>query len=75
MAGLTGRITAPLLVVAGKRDRIFPWQDAQRLQAEAGGEAELLLLDEGNHGCANVPYQHRHYSADWMASHLGLPPT
>jgi len=71
MAGLAGRITAPLLIVAGKRDRIFPWQDAERLRAEAGGEAELLLLAEGNHGCANVPYQHRHFSADWMARQLG----
>jgi 2,6-dihydroxypseudooxynicotine hydrolase len=70
MAGRAGLITAPLLIVAGKRDRIFPWQDAQRLQSEAGGEAELLLLEDGNHGCANVPYQHRHYSADWMASRL-----
>ena len=71
MAGLADRITAPLLIVAGKRDRIIPWQDAERLRAEAGCEAELLLLAEGNHGCANVPYQHRHYSADWMASQLG----
>lgn len=70
LAGLAGQITAPLLVVAGKRDRIFPWKDAERLADEAGGEATLLLLAEGNHGCANVPYQHRHVSADWMASHL-----
>src|ERR1017187_7444779 len=71
MAGRAGQITAPLLIVAGQRDRIFPWQDAQRLQSEAGGEAELLLLADGNHGCANVPYRHRNYSADWMASRLG----
>jgi 2,6-dihydroxypseudooxynicotine hydrolase len=71
MAGLAGQITAPLLIVAGQRDRIFPWQDAERLRAEAGDVAELLLLADGNHGCANVPYQHRHYSADWMASKLG----
>lgn len=71
MAGQAGRITAPLLIVAGKRDRIFPWQDAERLRDEAGGETELLLLDEGNHGCANVTYQHRQYSADWMARKLG----
>ena len=41
--------------------------------ARAGQNAELLLLEEGNHGCANVPYQHRYYSADWMASQLGRP--
>jgi 2,6-dihydroxypseudooxynicotine hydrolase len=71
MAGLAARISAPTLIVAGKRDRIFPWQDAQRLAEEIGDRAELLLLDEGNHGCANVPYLHRPYSADWMAEHLG----
>ncbi len=70
LAGLAGRITAPMLIVAGQRDRIIPWQDAQRLCDEAGGEAELLLLEDGNHGCANVPYKHRNYSADWMARHL-----
>ncbi len=71
MAGRAARITAPLLIVAGQRDRIFPWQDAERLRAEAAGVAELLLLADGNHGCANVPYKHRHYSADWMARQLG----
>jgi len=70
MAGLAGRITAPVLVVAGKLDRIFPWQDAERLASEIGSRAELLLLDDGNHGCANVSYKHRLYSADWMASRL-----
>jgi dienelactone hydrolase len=70
LAGLAGRITAPLLIVAGRRDRIFPWQDAVRLRDEVGDSAELLLLDDGNHGCANVPYKHRPYSADWMAAQL-----
>jgi dienelactone hydrolase len=70
MAGLAGRITAPVLVVAGKLDRIFPWQDADRLAGEIGSHAELLLLEDGNHGCANVPYKHRPYSADWMARRL-----
>jgi 2,6-dihydroxypseudooxynicotine hydrolase len=72
MAGRAGQITAPMLVVAGKQDRIFPWTDAERLAAETGDNAELLLLEDGNHGCANVPYRHRHYSADWMAAKLGI---
>ena len=74
LAGLAGRITAPLLVVAGKKDRLFPWQQAQRLADEAAGPSELLLLAEGNHGCANVTYRHRPYSADWMARHLQPAP-
>ena len=64
-------ITCPLLVVAGKRDRIIPWHDASRLVEHVSGPAELLLLEEGNHGCANVAPQHRPLSADWMARQLG----
>ena len=74
MAGRAGSITAPLLIVAGRRDRIFPWQDAVRLHDEAGCDAELLLLDDGNHGCANVPYKHRPYTADWMTARLSERP-
>jgi dienelactone hydrolase len=70
LAGRTGKLTAPLLVVAGKRDRLFDWRQAQRLTEEAAGPAELLLLADGNHGCANVSYRHRPYSADWMARML-----
>jgi dipeptidyl aminopeptidase/acylaminoacyl peptidase len=70
LAGWAERITTPLLVIAGKRDRLFPWEDGARIVEEARGEAELLALDEGNHGCANVIPYHRPYCADWMADHL-----
>jgi dienelactone hydrolase len=70
--GFASRITTPLLVVMGKRDRLFPWTDGQRLADEARGETRLVLLDDGNHGCANVVYRHRSLSADWMAARLGL---
>ena len=71
MEGRAGKITAPLLIVAGGRDRLIPPAQAERLAAEAGDVAELLMLAEGNHGCANLLYLHRPYSADWMARHLG----
>jgi dipeptidyl aminopeptidase/acylaminoacyl peptidase len=64
------RITAPLQVVMGKRDRIIPWKQARRLVNEASGPVEFLLLDDGNHGCANVPHKHRYRSADWMVEQL-----
>ena len=70
LKGYADRITQPLLVIMGKRDRLFKYADAQRLVDEASGSAELLLLEHGNHGCANVIYRHRPYSADWMARHL-----
>lgn len=68
-------VTAPLLVVFGRLDRLIPWQQADRLAAEAGGPVELLMLEDGNHGCMNVWPKHRPYTADWVARHLGvLPP-
>jgi 2,6-dihydroxypseudooxynicotine hydrolase len=70
LAGRAQRLKAPLLVVAGMRDRLIPWQQAELLAESAGGPAELLLLADGNHGCANLPYRHRPYSADWMAARL-----
>ena len=70
LAGLAGQITAPMLIVAGRQDNIVGWQGGRRLADETAGPAKLLLLEEGNHGCANVPYLHRPYSADWMARQL-----
>ncbi|GMA87009.1 hypothetical protein GCM10025868_22590 [Angustibacter aerolatus] len=29
------------------------------------------MLDDGNHGCANVAPWHRPRTADWLAEHLG----
>jgi len=39
---------------------------------EAGGPAELLLLEAGNHGCANLAPFHRYRTADWAAEQLGV---
>lgn len=66
------RITAPLQVVMGKQDRIIPWKHAQRLVDEVRGAVDFVLLDDGNHGCANVAHKHRYRSADWMAEQLGV---
>jgi dipeptidyl aminopeptidase/acylaminoacyl peptidase len=70
LEGRTARIDCPLQVVMGRLDRIIPWEQAQRLVDETSGEVEFLLLEDGNHGCANVSYKHRYRSADWMAERL-----
>ena len=70
LEGFATNITTPLMVIMGKRDRLFPWQDGERLASEARGETSLVLLEEGNHGCANVVYRHRPLSADWLAQRL-----
>jgi 2,6-dihydroxypseudooxynicotine hydrolase len=71
LAGRAGLIRCPLLAVMGQQDRIVAWQQAQRLVDEAGGPAELLLLEQGNHGCANLAPFHRYRTADWVADQLG----
>ncbi len=71
MAGHAEAITAPLLVVFGRRDRLIPWQHAQRLVDSVTTDVELLMLEDGNHGCANVAAWHRPRTADWLAARLG----
>jgi dienelactone hydrolase len=71
LEGRAGLIRCPLLAVMGKQDRLIPWEDAARLVKEAAGPAELLLLEQGNHGCANLAPFHRQLTADWAAEQLG----
>jgi len=73
LGGRAGLIRCPLLVVMGKLDRLIPWTQAARLAEEASGPAELLLLEKGNHGCANLAPFHRYLTADWVAGQLGAP--
>jgi 2,6-dihydroxypseudooxynicotine hydrolase len=70
LEGRAQRITAPLLIVAGRRDRLIPAYHAELLAEKAGGPVELLMFEDGNHNCTNISYQHRPRSADWMAEHL-----
>ena len=57
--------------MAGKLDRLVPWQDAARLAREASGPVELLLIEDGNHVANNRAYRYRTQSADWLAKQLG----
>ena len=63
------RITSPLLVAAGGRDRLVPAYHAERLAREAPG-AELLLIPDGSHGLTNRAPESRSQMADWLAAHL-----
>jgi 5-aminopentanamidase len=74
MAALTlehaaARITCPLLVAAGGRDRLVPPYQAERLAREAPG-AELMLDPDGSHGLTNHAFEARSKMADWLAAHL-----
>ncbi|HTP97184.1 MAG TPA: alpha/beta fold hydrolase [Burkholderiales bacterium] len=71
LEGVAAQIRCPLYVVAGKQDRLVPWQDAERLAKEASGPVELLAIEDGNHVANNRTYRYRNQTADWMASRLG----
>jgi 2,6-dihydroxypseudooxynicotine hydrolase len=72
LSGVAERITQPMIVVAGKQDRLVPWQQPVRL-AEEAPNAELWLFDEGNHVCMNLTYRWRPQAADWLADRLAGP--
>jgi 2,6-dihydroxypseudooxynicotine hydrolase len=55
----------------GRRDRIVPATDAERLAREVKGPVELLMIDDGNHIANNRGYRWRSQSADWMKEKLG----
>jgi 2,6-dihydroxypseudooxynicotine hydrolase len=69
LEGVAGRISQPMLVVFGKLDRLIPWQQAERLAAEAP-KAELVMYPDGNHVCNNIPYKYRPLVGDWMNEQL-----
>jgi 2,6-dihydroxypseudooxynicotine hydrolase len=70
LTGVCERIGVPALYVAGKLDRVIPWQQTQR-QAEETPNGKLVLFPEGNHGVSNLPSRARPMIADWMADRLG----
>ncbi|MCI0395044.1 MAG: alpha/beta fold hydrolase [Chloroflexi bacterium] len=69
LEGVAGRVQQPMLVVFGKLDRLIPYQHAERLAAEAPN-ATLVMYEDGNHVCNNIPYKYRPLVADWMKEQL-----
>jgi 2,6-dihydroxypseudooxynicotine hydrolase len=69
LTGVLPRITQPLLVIFGKLDRLIPWQQAERVAAEAPN-AQLAMFPDGNHVCNNIPYKYRPLAADWIKERL-----
>ena len=69
--GVAEHITCPIYIVAGKLDRVIPWQDAERLAREVKGPVVFSLIEDGNHVANNRGYKWRLQTADWMAERLG----
>jgi dienelactone hydrolase len=70
LGGVAERIEQPYLAVTGKLDRLIPWEQTERAAREAPNGV-FLLHEDGNHGCANVPYKTRPVAADWLREQLG----
>ena len=70
LSGVAERIQQPYLAITGRLDRLIPWEQTERAAREAPG-GTFLLHEDGNHGCANVPYKTRPVAADWLRDKLG----
>ena len=70
LSGVAERIRQPYLAITGKLDRLIPWEQSERAAREAPN-GTFLLHEDGNHGCANVPYKTRPVAADWLREQLG----
>jgi 2,6-dihydroxypseudooxynicotine hydrolase len=68
--GVAERIRQPYLAITGKLDRLIPWEQTERAAREAPN-GMFLLHEDGNHGCANIPYKTRPVAADWLREQLG----
>jgi pimeloyl-ACP methyl ester carboxylesterase len=70
LSGVAERIRQPYLAITGRLDRLIPWEQTERAAREAPN-GTFLLHEDGNHGCANVPYKTRPVAADWLREQLG----
>jgi 2,6-dihydroxypseudooxynicotine hydrolase len=59
----------PYLAIAGRRDRLVPWQQTKRQADEAPG-GTFVVFEDGTHVCNNVPYLYRPLAADWLKEQL-----
>jgi pimeloyl-ACP methyl ester carboxylesterase len=69
LEGILDRVTQPLLVIHGARDRLFPPEQAERIAREAPNST-LVMYPDGNHVCNNIAYKYRPLMADWMSEKL-----
>lgn len=70
LEGVAEKVEHPLLVIAGRRDRLVPAEHGMRIAREVGDQADLWMFEDGNHVCNNIPYKHRPQQADWMQQKL-----
>lgn len=75
LADAARRIGIPFAIVFGKKDRLIPYAQAERLYKEIPNpEKQLFMFEEGNHICNNMPYAWRPLIADWIGGYLKAVP-
>ena len=70
LEGVMSHLDRPLLVVHGSDDPLIPPEQGRRIVDEAGGPAEFVLVDGGNHGISNLRYRMVPLVHDWMSEHV-----
>ncbi len=70
MEGVAAAIKQPFLVIQGRLDKVIPWQQAEQIVHAIGPSAELVMFEDGNHVCNNIPYKYRPLTADWLKAKL-----
>jgi 2,6-dihydroxypseudooxynicotine hydrolase len=70
LAGRLDALDAPALVVHGRRDRLVPDEQLERIAAALGERAELWIEPDGNHSCNNLHTRIRPAIADWVRERL-----
>jgi 2,6-dihydroxypseudooxynicotine hydrolase len=68
--GVLERLDRPALFVTGRHDRLIPPESTERM-AQVAPQGSFVVLEDGNHVCANVPYLSRPLVADWLRDRLG----
>ncbi len=69
LRGVTERVEQPYLVLHGKLDHSFTWQDAERKAREAK-RGEFVLFEQGGGVCYSVDHEAKSLLADWMMERL-----
>jgi 2,6-dihydroxypseudooxynicotine hydrolase len=70
LAGKLDDLRAPALVLHGRRDRLVPDEQMERIAAALGDRAELWIEAEGSHSCNNLHTRVRPALADWVRERL-----
>lgn len=71
LTGVLERVTVPVYLMGGDRDRIVQPVDQERMATEIAGPVTFNMIVGGNHVSSNKAYLYRPQSADWMADKLG----